>query len=305
MSVWRLQLKVDTGNYSFEETLNFCIKNNIIGVGWKIENKYDDYYKLRDEIYKHKDWKSGAFKGVNALRNMEINDLIWTRLGGDASKYYLCRVTKKWIDCSSVSEYEKYDLSNYVCCDWILVGTEDKVPGKVVNSLYSRSTVQHVYDVDEISKIIWNKYSDKNGFKYETSNLTREKFWNMIGSEELESLVLLYLQFEKNYMIYSSTLKKSSPKYEAIMIAKDGSHRCFPQVKRNEQLLQKNYVDNTVMDKYKDKVFLFTTSEDYGNEDLPQVECIKKTELEDFMKNNYRLLPSSIIYWLDMINFQN
>ena len=301
MVTWRLQLKIHNPKYAhtFEETLNFCRENNAIGIGWYIANKYDDYNKLREQVKTNAGWGTGALKAINAMRKMEVNDLIWTRLGEDASQYYLVRIIKRWIDCPDIREFDEYDLSNYVAGEWINIGKMDKVPGKVVSSLCSRSTVQRVYDVDEISKFIWNKYSGDGGYKYDINKLSMDDFWNMIGSEELECLILLYLQCKKNYLVYSSTLKNSTPKYEAVMIAWDGSHRCFPQIKKNTPLDPCYYAEGLEKN---DRVYLFTTSENYGVNTHPQVECISKSEIEKFIYDYKKILPDTIKYWLDMIN---
>lgn len=65
----------------------------------------------------------------------------------------------------------------------------------------------------------------------------------MIGNEELECVVLLYLQ-SLGYYIYSSTLKSDTKTYETVMIKNDGSHLCYPQIKQGLQLLPHKYVGN-------------------------------------------------------------
>ena len=122
----------------------------------------------------------------------------------------------------------------------------------------------------------------------------------MIDSEELESLALLYLQ-SKIYLIYSSTLKKSSAKFEVIMISNDGSHRCFSQIKRETPLLPLEYA--TALNNLTDKIFLFSTSENYGNKTHPQVTCLTKKELELFIKERRNILPGTILYWLNQLEF--
>ena len=152
--------------------------------------------------------------------------------------------------------------------------------------------------METISKHIWNSLSSEPQTKYKEEKPSKADFWNMIGSEELECLVILYLQ-SKGYLIYSSTLKKSSAKFEVIMVSSDGSHHCFPQIKRGSTLLPLDYSKS--LNNLNDKIFLFTTSENYGNKTHPQVVCLNKSELELFIQNKRNVLPKTILYWLDMI----
>jgi len=303
MATWRVQLKPDSAKgISYKELLEFCKNNQIIGVGWYlVEGHTDDYETLRNEIYAIETYKGGessALRAVNAVREMKTGDLVWTRVGGDASEYYLCRVGETlWKDRVVTDVHRKYDIGNFVSAKWVKIGKEEKVPGKVVNSFCASRSAQHVYGVEEISKMIWNTFSEPQDEKYELPQLDKNAFWNMIGSEELECLVFLYLQ-SKGYYIFSSTLKLSTAKFEAVLTYKDGSHLAYPQVKRNVPLHVEDYLSALTNE---DKVFLFTTSEDYGQCFHPLITCISKQELECFMKNNAKLLPDTITYWLSML----
>ena len=229
---------------------------------------------------------------------MKEGDLVWTRLGEDASDYYLCRVeSKTWKECViSETDQKKYDIGNAVKCKWIRVGKQDTVPGKVVNSFMPAAAVQRVNNVTNISTTIWNELSPSDYPKYPTIKLTMDDFWQMIESEELECLILLYLQ-TLGYYIYSTTTKISNPKYEAVMIYKDGSHLAFPQVKRNEYLDPEKYSEGI---RTTDRVFLFSSSESYGNA-VENVTCITKKEIENFIFNNKLLLTDTLRKIVDKI----
>ena len=301
MAVFRVQLKPEPAEgVSYEDVLTFCREQQIIGVGWyMVECHSEDYDEFRKEVYeKYAGGERSAMKAIGAIREMRPGDLVWTRIGGNASEYYLCRVGELlWKDRNVTAEHRRHDIGNYVSAKWIHIGKEDKVPGKVVNSFCASATAQHVYDVDLISQMIWNNYSESTDPKYEMPAMQRDEFWNMIGSEELECLIFLYLQ-SKGYYIYSSTLKLSTATFEAILTHKDGSHLAFPQVKRNVPLYAENYVDALTNDR--DVVYLFTTSEDYGANCYPQVKCITKQELWQFLLTHQHILPESIRYWLKL-----
>lgn len=309
MSVFRVHLKPSIdGGVTYSEILDFCKKNEIIGVGWaSVKGKTDDYYALKQEcdiltgedgVYKG---DKGVFKSVNAIRQIQPGDFIWTRDGGKASTYYLCRASElRWTDRIVTDEHIRHDITNFVGCKWITVGSEDKVPGHVVNSFRPTLTAQHVYNVDKITSIIWNRYCDAKD-RIEIEQECNDDFWNnLIGTEDLECLVLLYLQ-SKGYYVYSSTIKKDTKTYEAVLVSKDGSHRCYPQVKQNEELKPIEYIEGIDP---KDCVVLFSSCEAYG-ESHPQVKCLKRKDLEEFIINNYALIPERIKAWIDYTNMKD
>lgn len=304
MTVWRVQLKPEPQKgISYSEVLEFCRLNEIIGVGWCLVQCVSDLYDdLKEEIYSIPEYKGeelSAVKAINAIRNMKKDDLVWTRIGGDASEYYLCRVGDKlWTDRVVTDIHKQHDIGNFVSARWLKIGKEDRVPGKVVNSFCVSGTAQRVNDVEEISKTIWNIYTTEED-KYILTGLRKEHFWNMIGSEELECLIMLYLQ-NKGYYIYSSTLKLSTAMFEAVLTHKDGKHLAYPQVKRNVPLLVEDYIG--CLSNENDLIYLFTTSEEYGCMVHSQVKTIKKSELEEFIREHRNILPQTIVYWLNAID---
>jgi hypothetical protein len=296
MTVWRLNLKPGKNeNLTYNDVLSFCQKKEIIGIGWAGITKTNDDWIIRDDIGRMYPTDKGCFKAINAMKNMQPRDLIWTRVN---SIYYLCMVTDcLWKDCKVTSEHELHDIVNYVSVKWLEVGTEDKVPGKVINSFGPSATVQRVNAVENISKILWNKLT-QNDFKYPINPFSIEDFWTSIDSEALECLILLYLQ-SKGYYIYSTTLKNSTRQIECVMVKNDGSHKCFPQVKRGNDLYgchYENLLHNNV-----DKIFLFTTSQNYIRCNNPQIEYLTLNEVETFIEKNKNLLPLPVLSWVELI----
>ena len=296
MAIFRMQLKPrPEGKISFKDILNFCKKNHIIGIGWCGIRQAQDTPESYAQRNHPTDTK--GLSTIRALAKVQQGDLIWTRLGGDANQYYLCKVNRVWKDCLPTEEMKKYDIGNFVSVTWAHIGTLDYVPGKIINSFCAQRAIQHVNEVDTISKYIWNQNCPDKQEQYTIPTLSTEDFWNSINSEELECLVLLFLQY-KGYFIYSSTLKISTAKYETVMIYKDGSHKALPQVKRNQTLDVKNYIQDA---NEQNRVYLFTTSENYGKDTHPYVYCIKKAELIRFIKEQAVLLPPNIQYWTHML----
>ena len=301
MEVVRIQLKPDSKDgISYDDVLNFCKKEEIIGVGWeKLKTREDDYYKIRDELrqnYKPKSATSGL-KSINALRKLKEGDLVWTRLGGDGSEYYLCRVGKKlWKDGIVTQDHIDHDICQFVSAKWLFIGKEYKVPGKIINSFIPAIPAQRVEGVMELSKYIWDINCNDETLKY--NNYDVLNFWSCIESKDLECLILMYLQY-KGYYIISSTMKNSTPKIEATMISRDGKTRCYQQIKRETPLKVEDYVDWV---KEGEVMYLFTISQNYGSAHSDRIKCITKDEIELFVKEHPELIPDNVRYWISIAN---
>lgn len=297
--VIRVQLKpTPKDGITYDDVLEFCKKEEIIGVGWTdLTTREDDSWIIREELRQNysKESATTGLKSINALRRLKEGDLIWTRRGGDASEYYLCRVGKTlWKDSVATQAHVDHDICQFVSAKWLYIGKEDKVPGKVLNAFISRLPAQRVYGVSEISKYIWDINCQDESLKY--NNYGDLDFWDCIESEDLECLILMYLQF-KGYYIVSSSFKHNTPKIEAPMISHDGETRCYQQVKRETALPVEDYIDWV---KENEVMYLFTTSENYGSAKCDRIKCISKKEVESFIQEHPELIPSSVAYWVSL-----
>ena len=296
--IYRIHLKPQ--NDKKENPFKFCKQKSIVGIGWpldkenlekfKKESNFENYKKLVLEQY-NKD--NGLKKVINCYSEIEKDDLIWARDRDNI--FYICRVTGKW-EYSYENDNKVNDIFSYFSVEYVKVGTVEEVPGKVVNSFRANATLQRIHgkSIFEMTKKIYNKKS--NNKLYEIKKI--EDFLNFLLPEDVEEIVSLYLQLEKNYLIYTSTNKINTAKYEFVMISRDGKEKCCIQVKTgNTTLDPENYIhltENNV------KVYLFTL-EGYKRENINNVICLKKEEILDFIKNNKEILPSRIKYWMNEI----
>ena len=89
---------------------------------------------------------------------------------------------------------------------------------------------------------------------------------------------------EQDILRIPSTLQLSTVCYEAILVSKDDSHKVYPQVNRETALSVNKYlVDVRVLH---DRIFLSTTSKNYGEASPSQIEGLTKSELEEFIKQS-------------------
>lgn len=297
MNVWRIHIKNDyEEGLSRKELFDFCIANKLIGVGWtSITTRVNSEAEIKKQAADYEN-SSAAIKALNAMRSMRIGDLIWTRLDGI---YYLCRVTNLWENSKPTDLHNKFDISNYVNVEWLEIGMEDVVPGKVVSSFRPAASAQKINGVENITKYIWNKYSTTSDYTVSKEKLN---IWNVLSDKSIEELVLLYLQVEKGYYIFSQTMKLTTREYECTMINSEGV-LAFPQVKSGSVELNADYYMDAIKRNSNAQIYLFTACEKYVKNDSPNVHYIMKKELEEFMKKKSFLLPELTYNWLDICDF--
>ena len=232
----------------------------------------------------------GFVVAIHALKEMAVDDLIWTRHNGI---YYLCRVLSTWkYNCDPAHVYE--DVINYVEVEFHEIGTVETVPGKVVNAFRARSSLQRIKGEIPL-KYAEHLYNAITGTQfYPDCTVKKEDILEFLQPEDVEEVVSLYLQLEKGYLIYSSTNKLDTQTYELVAVARDGSHKAYPQVKTGNTPLDGSQFKELTAGG--DKVFLFTVDGEYCN--TAGMEILDKKALIDFIYAHKNIMPGRIQQWL-------
>ena len=296
--VYRIHIRPESA--ITENPFDFCKEKNILGIGWRLdernleklkkENNFENYKKL---VLEQDNKDNGLKKVINCYSEIEEDDLIWARDRDNI--FYICRVKDKW-QYSYEHANDVNDIFSYFPVEYVKVGTVEEVPGKVVNSFRPNATLQRIHgkSIFEMTKKIYNRKFGNKPYRVEEI----EDFLNFLLAEDVEEIISLYLQLEKNYLIYTSTNKIDTAKYEFVMTSKDGKEKCYTQVKTgNEILVPEDYVNLT---ENNNKVYLFTLG-GYKGKDINNVVCLKKDEILDFILKNKEILPNRIKYWIDEI----
>jgi len=304
-NVYRIHLKPSAAEgYNHKDIVDFCKEEGIVGVGWSaVTTRSYDNAVLRNELsgYPPKSVALG-YQSIRCMRNMEVNDLVWTQFD---KTYYLCRVTQKWVDRDEPTEkYLAFDVPNYVRCEWIKVGEQWEVPGGVIRSLMWSTPVQNVNNVEGISKKIWNAKSPKESYKYKIEGKDTD-VWNLLGPEEVEEIVMLYLQVVEGYKVHTSAVKRTTPDVEGVLVDTEGN-KAYPQVKSGSSICldAKDYYDKFISKDPKAKVYLFADSQRYSNDNYENVICLKKDDIEDFIRNYKHMFLEKTRLWISMSNFK-
>ncbi len=170
MQVWRIHLKNGvTPPKTRADLIDFCFKRQVIGVGWDKITTHGDEDSIREQAKQAygSEYLAG-FKAVNAMRKMEVGDLIWTYIE-EHETYYLCRVKNTWENRVHFPEQDGLDIGNHVSVDWAPIGKKDMIPDAVLRA-FTPASAQKISGVEDLSKAYWNYYA---GYApYDTKNVS-------------------------------------------------------------------------------------------------------------------------------------
>lgn len=296
--LFRMHIKPATKE---SDLFEFCMKNGIVGSGWRLKTEVptdlNDYVEKGRQLYLNRNFTSM----VNRYKEMRVGDLIWVRNKGI---YYICEIRDNKQSCVwqywATSDGEKYDIGSYVNVNFKKVGTIDKVPGKIVDCFRSSRAIQKIHD--ETMLLYTEKLCGLGG---SVVCLKEHTVFDFLQPEDMEELISLYLQVEKNCLVYTSTNKLDTAMYEFVATTRDGKEKFYPQVKTGDVSLNcENYED--IIKAPENKVCLFALSERYENYDKKKhdgrIILMYKNEIEAFMHEHKQLLPKRISSWMDIVN---
>lgn len=312
--VYRMHIK--PASKKKESPFEFCKNEKIIGIGWQLneenvkELKKENIFKKYKELVVNQYNCKAIKRTVNCFEEILKNEdsLVWTR--DKNNEYYICRISSRNWEYNDDERHKSNDIVSFFReVEYVYVGTVEEVPGKIVNSFIPKATIQRVHDENilKITQMIYNKKNGKNLYKIDNTEKNKN-ILNLLLPEDVEEIVSLYLQKEKEYLIYTSTNKIDTKKYEFVMVSKDGFEKCYTQVKTGsvplnpdefEELLKK---DENI--EIKKKVYLFAVSEKYEGKSgkFENIICLKNEEILKFIKENKNILPERVKIWLDFCN---
>ena len=228
---------------------------------------------------------------MNCFWYVKEGDLFWTRdLNGF---YWICRAKGK----AEPRYIGKWDVGAVVPVNAYVVGLE--VPGQIKAS-FNRPYGGVIDDsFDEIminySKHLYNQFEKDDRKKY--SNIIKQE-GNMIRNlspEDLEELVISYLQIKQDYYLLSNSIARGSTTVliECEFISRDKNHpkKAVVQVKAKPKIDPNDYQEYL---KRGYEVYFY----DGGQvKNVPKYKYISEKELLDFFDEYKAVLPESITKW--------
>lgn len=285
MYVFRIHIRPQGGIASMKETFDYCLENQILGVGWQVDStnnpdSWEEYLREAEEIHGNLNVCKYIKKWVSE------GDLVWTR--SDEGKYFLAKVQSGWEYWISESAVKRdIDLANIFRVKLFPVES-DAVPGKVVACFRAPRTIQEIASKPaiEYSKYLWNTLSKTNDYEIDQGHAS--DIFEMLDDEETEDLVFMYLQY-MGWVLIPNSRKKDTMNYEFLAVNPKTGERAVSQVKTgNSEINIENFSS------YKEKVFLFQSNELYAGIKSENAVFLSRKEILEFIGQAKDWLPSTI-----------
>lgn len=281
----RLHLRSTVEHVNHDELTRWCLEQGWSGMGWGLwdgesDREWEDYLVRA----------TGNLGNVRRFHALEQGTLLWTR--ERSGVYWLGELTGPW-QYRGDELAERLDLFNVRRTRWWEVGTEEKVPGRVVNAFRSPMTLQEVEERGA------RRYSNRRhalltgaAEKLESED-PQAVLSSLLGAEDLEDLVAVYLQDRYGYLLVSRN--RSTPGYEYDFRHREDGRRAVCSVKSGHthvdlELLPSDSVDAS---------FAYAVSGGYDGLAHTNLTCIRTEDLASFLLERRAVLPERVALWLD------
>ncbi|OJV22430.1 hypothetical protein [Dyadobacter sp. 50-39] len=292
--LWRLHIRPDPKNgKTHDDVVSYCTENHVAGIGWPVAGNIltpSDYERAARSKY------GVRVASIPFAYNPVIGEYIWAR--DKNGKYYLGRIRGNWFYSNDPLHLE-LDIPNQRACEWVRIGNEENVPGKIVACFRPAKTFQAIRDpqMEEFSKWAFSRVPSSNFLTewLKEQRIDKKTFFNFIKADDCEDIVGLYLQKVKGYCLIPSSCKKATIGHEFILKHSITSQTAVAQVKQGGVELDERLRGNA------NHVFLFST-EGVVTSDSNDITVLTADELFDFVCQNKNLLPSRMDYWLHLLS---
>lgn len=295
--VWRNKLRSLVDGVDPAVATERCIRESICAVGWDL-GELPDSTTIDDVLTMIRakadpGWGARAASCVRRFgQDAQVGDLIWTRdtrgrfrLGMIAGDYYY----------DGSPEARATDLHQVRPTTWLPRVFDDlDVPGAVVRAFTGPgSTLSRIHNESarQLSQHLWN---NETGNPSSLSLSHDEILRDVLDPYDVEDLVFIWLQVERNMLVLPRSRARDTPLYEWTMIDRQDHRRAIVQVKTGNVALDIASLESarTSTDV---KTFAFATSDQYVNcaPDSP-TERIDPLELVRFVASHPNFLSDRI-----------
>lgn len=329
--LWRIHLFAGVKEEDKDKAVTHCIKNKIMAIGWpcRIANDdMDEYHEKfkeiseKNKLLEKKEWlkKNGNYPdSVNRIIDqVQENDYVWT-YNKNKGRYYIAKIIDKKAHAPVYKEKDFFSeefgvyrqVENWCHCE------NSEVPGKVINGCIKGQTLQPVDScLLEYSEYLYQKkHFNNSNLVFKPSECIEDTLKNLLHSDDLEDLVGLWLQIDRDYVVFPSTNKQGTKDYEYMLKKKDGSRKAVIQCKTGYSDIDaakfKQYVDEK---KY--NVYLATIFGNILNKPENMIEITDQTPVQEnssaqiynvsieyllsWAAKNKEILPDRIKYYLEI-----
>jgi hypothetical protein len=306
MAVFRLHLR--PSGVDPAQVTQFCLERCVIGCGWRLADfgqpdrltdgnaDFDEFWSAAEKYWENQDhterdrWWDGFSAAANSFgRRVHEGDFCWTR-GADGN-YWLCRVTAKPFRYRTGDDWDTYDIHMTRSVEWLSNSlTPDQVPGFIrLRFLRQGRAIEQIHHpaVHELCDGLFLNRRDGQPLQA----IPNLEIWDLLGAEEGEDLVSLYLQIQHGWHVVVSTAKISTRVYECVFRNKMGM-RAALQVKMGATPFEIEQPPAGF-----DQFFIFNGNRHIGPAS-PKVSYISRDELLQFAKAHLTLLPPMVLPYL-------
>jgi hypothetical protein len=275
------------------DVTEFCVKRGLVGIGWGLDPASatrEEYWRRGRATWGRKGWSAAA----NALLfRMNDGDFVWAR--NRQFTYYLGKIDGPWRP-ENGPEFVEYNLGNVRPCVWTRIGTEDRVPGAVINAFRPRSTIQQVTDPEALilSQFIFAQ-QQKQPFT-PPEHARHVDTLHILSDKDLEDVVAVYIQVVERCVMFPSTCKKSTAGVECLFASVADGRRVGMQVKSGA-----TSIDQDQFTDFDGLIYLFALSGNYLGHANPRCECLQPDAIRTFLLSNRELMPGRIQRWIDYV----
>lgn len=284
-----------TGSGDREATFQYMLDKRLIGVGWGCPETLVGRHINWPTYQVHAIKKFGRVSPpTRAMHDAPRGALVWLR---DArGTYHLARIDGRWRYLTARAA-ANVDIFNARPATIRSVGLESRVPGKVANAFIAGSAFRHIPDAAarRYTLSVWEKLEGRPSSFHPTYD---DVLKTLLGSQDLEDLVAVYLQREKGYLVLPASRRPDTPAYEYVLRHPDG-HEAVVQVKTGDSPVPRDAQSLPVA--HTDVVYVFSPTNTYSGRRAKNVRELDFDALVRFMREQPRSLPPLVEHWTKLV----
>ncbi len=216
--------------------------------------------------------------------------LVWMR--NSAGTYYLARIEGSWRYLTDPAAAD-VDLFNARPATIKPAGVESRVPGKVANSFIRGQAFRRIWDgpARRYTQSLWEELAGEPPSFYPSYE---DVLASLLGAQELEDLVAVYLQSEHDYLVFPAARRPDTPAYEYVLRHPDGQE-AIVQVKTGNSEVPVGA--DALPVEHVDRIYVFSPTGNYRGRRARNVERLDFGELVTFMREQADCLPPLVEHW--------
>lgn len=304
-TVWRTKLRSTVPGIDHASQVQHCLDCNLIGIGWRIDDlPADASLAFTVDWIENESADGWGRRAAQTVRRFgeaaKAGDFVWTR--DTHGRYLLCRIAGGWrYDGSQAAR--NVDVHQVRDAHWAPRPLNDlEVPGGVIRCFVGiGSSFSRIHDepARRLTAYLWEKL---NGRPLPSIGLTRSEILaHHLDPYDVEDLIYVWLQAERNYLALPRARQRDTPAYEWTMVHRDGTHRAIVQVKTGETPVDLPALASAAADA-RTKTYAFATSGKYLGSPGLVTELIESEALIAFASRTPKLLPPRVAGWFEMAN---